>query len=74
MNEEFIIEFWTMAKGYMDKNHLETAAEHYIDLISDHYDDLMDILSSMRGHDSHLDDAIDNYIEEHEIIFSTEYN
>ena len=66
MNDELLTEIWTMAKGYMDKNHIETAAEHYIDLITDHIDDI-ETLNDMRGVDIALDTAIEMYLEAHEI-------
>lgn len=53
----------------MDKNHLDTAAEHFIDLVSDHTDDIK-VIQELRGNDVALDIAIENYIQEHEIIFS----
>ena len=35
MNEEQIQEFWTLFKEYLDKKHIETAAERYVDLLAD---------------------------------------
>ena len=35
MNEEQIQEVWTLFKEYLDKKHVETAAERYVDLLAD---------------------------------------
>ena len=36
MNEEQIQEVWTLFKEYLDKKHVETAAERYVDLLADY--------------------------------------
>lgn len=65
MNDEMFTEIWLMARGYMDKNHIDTAAEHYVGLIMEYVNDT-DMLNDMRGADTSLDIAIETYIEAHE--------
>lgn len=61
MNEEMLIEIWLMASGYMEKSHIETAAEHFVSLLSEYTDD-MEVFQSMKGVDPHLDGAITDFI------------
>lgn len=67
MNEEQYIEIWLMFKGYLDKQYPDIAAEHFIDLIMDHHNDV-ELLSEMKGVDMHLDTAIENYVDRVEEI------
>jgi hypothetical protein len=36
MNDEQIQEIWMMFKEHLDKKHVETAAERYVDLLADY--------------------------------------
>lgn len=59
-------EFWLMAKGYMEKNHISVAAEHFVNFIME-YEDNTDVLKEMKGADTELDTAIELFLESHEI-------
>jgi hypothetical protein len=62
MNEDFISDVWLMFKEYIDKKHIELAAEKYVDMIIDYgVTDLQ--LKEMLGVDKHLDAAIQYCLE-----------
>jgi len=63
MNEdEFVADIWMMFKEYLDKKHIEMAAERYVDLLIDYgVDD--ERLKEMLGTDKHLDVAIQYCLE-----------
>ena len=62
MNEDFVADAWMMFKEYLDKKHIEMAAEKYIDMLIDYgVDDVQ--LKEMLGNDKHLDSAIQYYLE-----------
>lgn len=65
MNYELYVEIWLMSKGYMEKNHTETAAEHYVDLLMEFIDDTS-VLKEMQGTDPELDVAISNFLDAHD--------
>ena len=62
MNEEFVTDLWDLFKSYLDKKHIEIAAEKYIDMLIDYgLDDIQ--LKDMLGNEKHLDAAIQYYLE-----------
>ena len=62
MNEEFSADIWMMFKEYLDKKHIEMAAEKYVDMLIDYgMDDIQ--LKEMLGTDKHLDAAIQYCLE-----------
>lgn len=61
-NAEFYVEMWSMMKGYVDKLHMETAAEHFVNLVMDYEDD-SDLLRQLLGTDLALDNAIELCLE-----------
>ena len=36
MNEEFVADIWMLFKEYLDKKHIELAAEKYVDTLIDY--------------------------------------
>tara|TARA_B100000902_G_scaffold335555_1_gene335327 strand:- start:7780 stop:8010 length:231 start_codon:yes stop_codon:yes gene_type:complete len=62
MDEEFVADIWMLFKEYLDKKHIELAAEKYVDTLID-YGLADDQLQEMLGHDKHLDYAIQYYLE-----------
>jgi hypothetical protein len=66
MNEDQIGDIWTMFKEYLDKKHIESAAERFVDLCAD-YGVSDETLQDALGHDSYLDDAIHYYLDEDDL-------
>lgn len=62
MNEDFIADSWMLFVEYLDKKHIEMAAEKFVDMIID-YGLGDDQLKDMLGTDKHLDNAIQYYLE-----------
>jgi len=62
MNEEQVADIWMMFKEYMDKKHVEIAAERYIDLCAD-YGVSDEALKDALGNDGALDYAINYYLD-----------
>lgn len=62
MNEEQIVEVWSLFKEYLDKKQIDIVAEKYIDLLAD-YGVSDEVLKEAIGTDSLLDDAIGYYLE-----------
>ena len=62
MNEEQIVDIWTMFKEYLDKKTIDTAAERYIDLCVD-YGVEDETLTAAMGNCAYLDQAINYYLE-----------
>ena len=66
MNEEFVIDIWSLLKPYLDKKQVELAAEKFVDTIIDYgMDDTQ--LQEILGVDKDLDNAITYYLEMDEI-------
>ena len=63
MDGSQIIEFWQVFKEYIDKKHIETVAERYIDLCADFGTD-DEAFRDALGSDNELDKAIGYYLEE----------
>ena len=62
MNDEEIADIWMLLKEYLDKKHIEMAAEKYVDLLADYgVDD--NTLRELFGHDKHLDSAVNYYLD-----------
>tara|TARA_B110000503_G_scaffold48124_1_gene78354 strand:- start:291 stop:521 length:231 start_codon:yes stop_codon:yes gene_type:complete len=62
MDESQVVDIWMMFKEYLDKKHVDMAAERYIDLCADY--GVTDIaLKDSIGHDSTLDNAINYYLD-----------
>ena len=63
MDESLIIEIWDTFKEYIPEKNKEIAANHYVDFLLGHDIDA-DVLEEFLGYDSHLDDAIQNVLDE----------
>ena len=62
MNEEQIADVWLLFKEYLDKNHVEMAAERFVDMLADY--GLSDLaFQELLGNDTVLDTAINYYLE-----------
>ncbi len=62
MNEEQIADVWMLFKEYVDKKHVEQAAERYVDMLADY--GLSDLaFQELMGNDTVLDTAINYYLE-----------
>jgi hypothetical protein len=62
MNEEFVADIWMILKEYFDKKHIELAAERFVDAVID-YGVNDESLREILGTDTHLDAAIQYYLE-----------
>ena len=62
MNEEKIVDIWTLFKEYVDKKQVEVVAEKFIDLMAD-YGVSDETLKESLGVDSSLDEAIYYYLD-----------
>ena len=62
MNEEQIVDVWMMFKEYIDKKHVELAAERFVDLMAD-YGTSDEAFQSSLGNDTALDYAINYYLD-----------
>ena len=63
MNDDQIADVWNLFKNYLDKKHVETAAERFVDLLADYgVDDIT--FKEVLGSDKELDYAISYYLEE----------
>ena len=66
MNEEQIADIWMMFKEYLDKKHVEMAAERFVDLMAD-YGVSDETFKDSMGHDPFLDSAINYYLDLDEV-------
>lgn len=66
MEEDLIIEIWDVFKEYISEKNKETAANHFVDFLLGK-DVETDVLKSLVGYDSALDDAIELVIDEGEV-------
>lgn len=65
MEEDQVADVWMLFKEYIDKKHLGTAAERYIEILSDHgVGD--DVLRSVSEADEPLANAIASHLDEWE--------
>ena len=63
LNETQIGDIWLLFADYIDKKHVETAAERYVDLLAD-YGVNDRTLQHATGVDPNLDQAIEYYLDE----------
>lgn len=62
MTDDQIVNIWMTFKEYLDKKHVEMAAEKYVDLLADYgVDDI--VLKEALGHEDSLDTAISYYLD-----------
>ncbi len=62
MNEEIAADLWNLFKEYLDKKHVEMAAERYVDMLADY--GMSEVqLQDMLGTSKRLDTAIQYYLE-----------
>ena len=62
MNEEKIVDIWTLFKEYVDKKQIEVIAESFVDLLAD-YGVADEVLKDAMGSCSALDEAINYYLD-----------
>jgi len=62
MNEEQIADVWLTFKEYLDKKHVESAAERFVDLMAD-YGVSDETFKESFGNCTYLDSAIRYYLE-----------
>lgn len=62
MNEEQIVDIWSLFKEYLDKKQIDILAEKYVDLLAD-YGISDEVFKESLGTDSVLDEAIGYYLE-----------
>ena len=62
MNDEQIADVWMMFKEYLDKKHVEMAAERFVDLMAD-YGVSDQSFTELLGTDATLDHAISYYLD-----------
>jgi len=62
MNEENIVDIWSLFKEYIDKKQVEVVAEKFVDLLAD-YGISDETFKESLGSDSVLDDAIYYYLD-----------
>ena len=73
MDEEQIAEVWMCFKEYLDKKHMEAAAEKFVDLCAD-YGISDQSFKEVLGNDSVLDEAIYYYLEIESIDYDADEN
>lgn len=62
MDETQIADIWNLFKEYLDKKHIDLAAEKFVDLLADYgVDDIT--FKEVTGTDRYLDSAINYYLE-----------
>ena len=62
MEESQIVDVWLMMKEFLDKKHIELAAEKYVDLLAD-YGASDETFQECLGSDVHLDAAVNYYLD-----------
>ena len=62
MDESQIADVWMMFKEYLDKKHVEMAAERFVDLMAD-YGTSDETFQDLLGTDKDLDAAINYYLD-----------
>ena len=72
MNEEQIIDIWTLFKEYIDKKQIDIVVEKFVDLLAD-YGVNDETLKESLGHDSDLDKAILYYLDLDSDLYDEEY-
>jgi len=64
MEEQLIIDIWEIFKDYVPEKTRDIAASQYVDFLVDQDVDSA-ALEGLKGYDSHLDQAIDTVLDEH---------
>ena len=64
MEEALIMEIWDTFKEYIPEKNKDMAANQYVDFLLGKEDVTADILESLIGYDSNLDEAIRHVVEE----------
>jgi hypothetical protein len=62
MDESQIADIWLMFKEYLDKKHVEIAAERFVDLMAD-YGVSDETFKDLLGTEANLDAAINYYLD-----------
>jgi cytosine/adenosine deaminase-related metal-dependent hydrolase len=62
MNEEQVADIWMTFKEYLDKKHIDNAAERFVDLMAD-YGVTDETFKDSFGHCTYLDAAIHYYLD-----------
>ena len=62
MNDENIVDVWTLFKEYVDKKQMDLVAEKFVDLLAD-YGVSDETFKESLGSDSALDEAIYYYLD-----------
>jgi hypothetical protein len=62
MDEAQLVDVWNMFKEYLDKKHIEIAAERFVDLMADMGTSDQSFIAAL-GNDSDLDTAINYYLD-----------
>ena len=73
MNEEEISDLWMMFKEYLDKKHIEMAAERFVDLLAD-YGVNDETFTDVLGTDDALDYAINYYLDDDSDIIDDDWD
>jgi hypothetical protein len=62
MEESQIVEIWSVFKEYLDKKHVDMAAERFVDLLADYGTEDHQFTGAL-GNDNALDAAINYYLD-----------
>ena len=62
MDEDILVDLWTLFRPYLDKKQVEITAEKFVDLCAD-YGVSEETLTLSLGADSALDEAIKYYLD-----------
>jgi len=73
MDEEQIADIWMLFKEYLDKKHVEMAAERFVDLCAD-YGASDESLKDAMGSDDALDYAINYYLDDDSDIIDDDWD
>ena len=73
MEESQIADIWMMFKEYLDKKHIEMAAERFVDLMAD-YGTSDETFTNLLGTDKDLDTAIHYYLDLDSDLDEDDYN
>ena len=73
MDERQIADVWMMFKEYLDKKHIETAAERFVDLLAD-YGVSDETFKEALGTEAALDYAISYYLDIDEVYDDDDYD
>ena len=71
MDESQIVDIWTVFKDSIDKKHMETVAERFVDVCAD-YGASDEAFQNALGNCSELDAAIDYYLDADDDLYDEE--